>query len=43
MTDEKSPSPEPPESPRDRLFNLHDSMCKSAKSIMRKKNASAPS
>lgn len=33
MTDEK------PETPRDRLFRLHEDMCKSARAIMRKKNA----
>lgn len=27
-----------PEAPRERLFRLHDDMCKEAKSLMRKKN-----
>ena len=36
MTDEKAPEPEPP---RERLYRLHDEMCKAAKAIMRKKNA----
>jgi hypothetical protein len=35
VTEEK---PEPPPSARERLFALHDAMCKSAKATMRKKN-----
>ena len=33
MSDEK------PETPRDRLFRLHEDMCKQARTIRRKKNA----
>lgn len=32
MTDEK------PETPRDRLFRLHEEICKTARSLMKKKN-----
>jgi hypothetical protein len=36
MTDEKDAKPE---TPRDRLFRLHEDMTKAARTIMRKKNA----
>lgn len=37
MTDDKPDVPAP-ETPRERLFRLHDEVCKAAKATMRKKN-----